>query len=196
MQIESLHSGGLREPRPDLENDVRARLIAELTDLLRRSGREIAAAPADAPTNSSTSPAAPRLAAEADARALLAAVHEAIVTHHVRYRHRRELDYAVGDAARTLCDAEFDAALVASLQAAVPTGGRSALQAAGLAMSAVTQSFVYVPTHEAALTLMLIDADGEVLWFGFAAGAVDVLSDSGLRRLVRAAGRRLLHEEK
>lgn len=69
-----------------------------------------------------------------------------------------------------------------------PARGRYALQAAGLAMSAVTQSFIFVPTHEAALTLMLLGADGEVLWFGYAGGSVNVLSDRELRRLVSAAG--------
>ena len=191
IQVESRHTGGMREDRPDIAEDVRLRTLTALWQRLAEAGyaARVHVSPPDWPASN------PRAARAA---ALVDAVYQSIHDVHHAYGRSKHFEYTIGEAVGQLNDSNSDAVLCVYLQAAVPTGGRRALQvtAALMGLAAVRIPF-YVSASEADLTLMLIDGHtGEVLWCDRYRTITDVRRKLGLRLLVKGATKRLLEPRK
>lgn len=191
VQVESRHTGGMREDRPDIAEDVCRRTLTALWQGLAEAGyaARVHVSPPGWPGND---PQAARAAALVDA------VYQSIHDVHHDYGRSKHFEYTIGEAVGQLNDSNSDAVLCVYLQAAVPTGGRRALQvtAAVMGLAAVRVPFL-VSASEADLTLMLIDGrSGEVLWCDHYRTITDVRKKLGLRLLVNGATKRLLEPRK
>ncbi len=181
IEAYSLHSGGVLERRPDMEPELAQKTLANIEEIVWQRGYE---------TMTLFSPATDPDSGDEKAKrfALLAAVRDAILTHHYEHGKARVFDYETGDAPGVICGAKADAVLCVYVKGVVPTGGRQFLRGTALVVGVLTGIHVYVPTHEAAMTLMLVDAkDGRVLWFNIHRAETDSSSDRSLRPFIREA---------
>lgn len=186
VEVHSLHTGGVLEPRPDITSDVRPRLVGELKQMIQDRG-----CVGIAEDFSSSDPDVS--AHVAQSTALLQAVEESIITHHYTYGRSTVFDYEIGKALADLAPAEADAVLCVSLFGVVPTKGREGLMVTAVVLGVLTGIHIHVKTNEAVLSLMLVDArNGEVLWYNRAILAADVRKERPLEKLVERTGKFLL----
>jgi len=86
-----------------------------------------------------------------------------------------------------------DAVLWVSLTGIVPTEGREALKATAIVVGVLTGIWVFVPTDEAVITLMLVDVEeGDVLWFNRFAARKDVRDKDDIEDLVNGVSKYML----
>lgn len=188
VEVVSRHTGGMLEPRADLEPEVAetaTRLVAEVV-----SAREVEPIPA----------ARPELADDEESQdlsrrmALMSAINESILTHHYRVGNKVMIDYPAGDASEVLCGEEADAVLCIYLNGIVPTKGRKVLRTTAKVIGFLTGIRINVSADEAVLVLVLLDRKtGEVLWFNQSTGGkTNVQEERELKSLVKKCGRYLL----
>lgn len=186
VSVQSRHSGGALEGRPQLSDETRARLVGLVQALIGQS--EHGANSIVIPTTDEN-----HLLSEPQKVALAAAIHEAVLTHHYQFGNDRLIDYSVGSTASGTAGEASDAILKVNLVAVVPTKARMGLAVTAAVVGALVGVSIAVPTHSATLDLMLIDGEtGDVLWFNHTPSGTNVESDRGLKALVQKAGRHLL----
>lgn len=190
VEMHARHTGGVLERRPDLEPDLARKTLDGFDEILRERGRE--------PKMLSRPTADGDAVSETGAHlALLAAVRDAIVTHHYEHGRGRIIDYVTADAPQVLGVADADALLCVYVTGVVPTGGRKALRGTAAAVGLLTGVRIRVTTHEAVIMLMLVDAaSGEVLWFDMHRAETSAAGERRLRAFVEKAGADLLKPRK
>jgi hypothetical protein len=191
IEVLSRHTGGVLEKRPDLEPNVQAKTVAALEEVLRERGMRVEVLPPSLGEGETDDVIAGQLA-------LLNAVREAIITHHYEHGKSRFFEYPTGDAVAVLPGVgDADAVLCIYLTGVVPTAGREFLKGTAIAIGVLTGIHIYVSTNEAALVLMLVDANtGNVLWFNWDQATIDVRGERRLRSFVRRACSYLLKPRK
>ncbi len=191
IEVSSLHSGGVQEPRPDLVGPASDRVVdCLLSELIARDVEAIR------PTCSTSAP-------ESDEKktlqfAIAKAVCNAIHIHHYIADDRKIFDYSVGDIPqRALGNQKADAVLLVFLSSFVPTEGREALRTTAIVIGVLTGVHVKVNTCGAAATILLVDAtNGNVLWFNQIAAERDVRDGKSVEKLIHEASRYLLKPRK
>jgi hypothetical protein len=203
IQVQSLHSGGVLENRPEIADAARVWVLAELEQRIAAKGYEVHAehAPEIAPSPEVARSPDAATADEAEltrAVCLVDAVHQSIFEHHYLYGKAREFDYAVGPAAKRLHDAPCDAILCVYLQASVPTEGRQALQVTAAVVGVLVRGIPFrVTGSQADLAIMLIDGrSGDVLWYDRLIAETDVRKQRGQHKLVERIAEHLLEPRK
>ncbi len=190
VEVQSLHSGGALEARPDLVEPARNGVLGAIKKLLAEKGFEaqLSSSAVEYPPSDEVAP---------QALALARAVQEEIIIHHYEYGSARVIDYHLGHAAHALASEDSDAALGFYLRAVVPTGSRQGLAVTAAVIGVITGIHVHVKTNEVALVLMLVDREtGEVLWFNWRVEEMDIRSERGLRKLVERTSKFLLEPRK
>jgi len=185
--VQSLHTGGVPEARPDMVGPARDRTLDCLATVLIEKKNDyfvIRAAPASQSTETRLAPP----------QALVSAVQDAILTHHYVYGNERTFEYSVGGAVLAdMAANSADAVLWVSLTGIVPTEGREALKATAIVVGVLTGIWVFVPTDEAVITLMLVDVEeGDVLWFNRFAARKDVRDKDDIEDLVNGVSKYML----
>lgn len=190
IEVMARHTGGVMESRPDLEPDVRARILAEVRGVLAERGAEPQVVSVMTESGSEGNAAADL--------ALLNAVQDAIVTHHYQVGGEDTFEYPTGEGVKSLLgERDADAVLMIYLTGVVPTTGRKILKGTAMAVSMVTGIGIQVSTDEAMIALMLVDAEtGDVLWFNWHRAKADVQSERQLRKVVEKASAYLLEPRK
>jgi hypothetical protein len=187
IEVQSLHSGSLREARPDLVDAARDVTLDSFAEVFAKRKFEwvILRQPTSAPTTQNAAP---------QACALRDAVRDAILIHHYLFGNKRVFEYSIGDISRVALGSETaDAVLWVYLTGVVPTEGRKALKTTAIVDGVLTGVWIGVSTNEAVIMLMLVDAkNGDVLWFDQLKDKADVREPKQVRRLVRAASSYLL----
>lgn len=186
IEMYSRHAGGALERRRDMEPELTEKTLANIEGFLRKRGYETIALPL------------PAIGEEQAKRlALLAAVRDAILTHHYVFGEARIFDYQTGDAPQVLSDANADALLCVYLKGIVPTTGRKLLKGTAVVVSLITGYGIDVSTNEAVIRLMLVDAqDGQVLWFDVHSAQTHVGGKRRLRDFVKKGCAYLLKPRK
>ena len=89
VAVVSLHAGGITEDRPEITDNVRAAILAELEKQIAEKGVTACCAltPASAPVDAATLERA---------TSLVDAVHGSIFTHHYQCGKARQFDYTFG----------------------------------------------------------------------------------------------------
>ena len=191
IQVFSLHAGGLKELRPDMEGPTRDQALDSAACELskRHVDTIIIRQPTSAPSilTTATRP-----------HALVNAVHDAILIHHYQFGSERTFDYSVGDTTQSMLEGQqVDAVLWVYLIGVVPTKGREALKATAIAVGVLTGVHVHVSTNDNVIMLMLVDArTGDVLWFNQAKASKDVRQHHAIEHLVESASKYLLKQRK
>jgi hypothetical protein len=191
IQVFSLHAGGLKELRPDMERPARDQALDSAACELskRHVDTFIIRQPTSAPTIPTTG---------TGPHALVNAVHDSILIHHYRFGNERMLDYSVGNSAQSiLAGQQADAVLWVYLIGVVPTGGREALKATAIVVGVLTGLPMRVSTNDAVIMLMLVDSrTGDVLWFNQAKASKAVRQHHAIKRLMESASKYLLKPRK
>lgn len=186
IRADSLHTGGAKEPRPDLAADASRRLVREVGNIIASRGRRVVAA--EAP---SSQPSSAECALQS--KPLAIAIGQAIVTHHYVYGKSPTFDYSLGDTVQELRETPSDAVLYVSLESFVPTAGRQALKATAIVVGGLLGVQRYIDTSQAGVAMILVDSHtGEILWYNYAVQKVDVRSERALRNLVKETSTCLL----
>lgn len=181
VEVYSLHSGGIAEPRPDEVGPASARLASAVAAMVRDRGAE--------PLTTSQ-PALPAASGEAHSArlALLTAVRDSILTHHYQHGKERTLSYTTAGAVGAVATDDVDAVLCIYATGVVPTSGRQALQTTAAVIGLVTGVHIHVSTYQLSLILMLLDrANGDVLWFNQYYAESSIRSADDVRRACRNA---------
>ena len=191
VKVFSLHTGGVQEERPDMEPQVRQQALAWVQDEVRRCKRDpVLLEPATATTQ-------PAETAKTHRLALLAAISEAIVTHHYLCGKERMIDYSAGDVPKVLGRDDLDALLCIDIQGIIPTAGRKFLHGTAIAMGVLTGVHIHVQTKQATVALMLVERKhGEILWFNAAIKEIKVSDEHDFRDLCKDACKYLLKPSK
>ena len=179
INIQSMHAGGVLEPRPDLIPGVMSRAVATARTEVTSHGRE--------PTYVANDWEGPARDAVQPHMQLLSAIAESIKIHHYDHGSGRFFDYPSGDAISALLDGQdSDAVLLIYLTAVVPTAGRKALAGTALVVGVLTGIHLQVSTGQAFIAMMLVHREsGEILWYNAVQGTADVESERQLRNLVQ-----------
>nr|WP_281721650.1 hypothetical protein [Nitrosomonas nitrosa] len=187
VDVVSLHSGGVHEPRPDLSEAAGKRASDNLLDVLAKRGVECKVVDEQLSFTEGDS-------SDLKQFALLFAVRDAIITHHYMFGSGRSIDYSTGDLAKLTTGGDsVDAVLWYFMTGVVPTKGRKALKTTAIIVGVLTGVHFFVNTDEAVLVLMLVDVrTGEVLWFNLERAKADVREGRDIRKLVKSASRYLL----
>lgn len=181
VDVYSLHSGGIEEPRPDESARAAARAVADIAGVVRERGREAK------PLNAPAAPPGSATALSAD-QALLVAVRDAIVTHHYEHGKASFFDYTVDDAVTAVAPEQSDAVLCIYLKAVIPTAGRSMLKVTAVAVGLLTGIHFDVKTNEILVLVMLVErSSGDVLWFNQYLAEASVTDEGDLKRALEKA---------
>ena len=191
VEMYALHSGGIEERRPDLDDHVRDRVVKTIQEVLdKRGATSISLPPPLEEDESANIPVGQQLA-------LLHAVAEGVVVHHYAYGKERIIEYATGDAVGVLGADDCDAVLCVIVRGVVPTEGRKFLKGAAVVVGAITGIRFHVKTNEAVIMLLLVDRKtGEVLWFNFEHDEKHIAGEHRVRSFVKDACAYLLKPRK
>ncbi len=191
VKVFSLHTGGVQEERPDMEPQVQQQALAWVQDEVRRCKRHPVL------LETATATTQPTETAQTHRLALLAAISDAIVTHHYLHGKERTIDYLAGDASEVLGGDDVDALLCVDIQGIVPTAGRQFLRGTAIAMGVLTGVHIHIQTKQTTVALMLVERKhGEILWFNAAIKEIKVSDEHDLRKLCKDACRYLLKPSK